>query len=180
MSEKEMKDELEKESEKQEEVQEEADEKGETDLLKEKIAELEASNLKLKNDYLKAYADTENMKKRLQSEFELSKKYRIQSFALDILPVLDNLERALAAPSDEENSYRKGVEMIYAQLVHALNKEGVEEVEAEGKEFDANFHQAIMTEAVEGVESNQVLEVFQKGYKLKDRLLRAAMVKVSE
>lgn len=180
MSEKEMKDELEKESEKQEEVQEEANEKSETDLLKEKVAELEASNLKLKNDYLKAYADTENMKKRLQSEFELSKKYRIQSFALDILPVLDNLERALAAPSDEENSYRKGVEMIYAQLVHALNKEGVEEVEAEGKEFDANFHQAIMTEAVEGVESNQVLEVFQKGYKLKDRLLRAAMVKVSE
>lgn len=70
--------------------------------------------------------------------------------------------------------------MIYAQLVHALNKEGVEEVEAEGKEFDANFHQAIMSEAVDGVESNQVLQVFQKGYKLKDRLLRAAMVKVSE
>lgn len=180
MSEKEIKDELEKEPVQKEEEQEEIVEKSEEDLLREKVAELEASNLKLKNDYLKAYADTENMKKRLQSEFEINKKYRIQSFALDILPVLDNLERALAAPSDEENSYRKGVEMIYAQLVHALNKEGVEEVEAEGKEFDANFHQAIMSEAVEGVESNQVLQVFQKGYKLKDRLLRAAMVKVSE
>ncbi len=180
MNENEVKDELEKNPLEETEEKEELTEKTEVELLKEKIEELETSNLKLKNDYLKAYADTENMKKRLQSEFEMNKKYRIQSFALDILPVLDNLERALAAPSEEENSYRKGVEMIYAQLVHALNKEGVEEVEAEGKEFDANFHQAIMSEAVDGVESNQVLQVFQKGYKLKDRLLRAAMVKVSE
>jgi len=94
---------------------------------------------------------------------------------------LDNLERALAIePTPETESYRKGVEMIYQQLIHALTKEGVSEIEALGKEFDPNFHQALMMEAVEGAEPNHVVEVLQKGYLLKDRILRAAMVKVSE
>ncbi len=155
--------------------------KSEVEELKTRISELEGENQKLKNEYMKAYADTENTRRRLQQEFEQSKKYRIQSFALDILPVLDNLERALAQPATPETeSYRKGIEMIYQQLVHALTKEGVAEIEAEGKEFDPNFHQALMTEKVEGVEPNQVTEVLQKGYVLKDRILRAAMVKVSE
>lgn len=155
--------------------------KNELEHLKLKVEELEIENAKLKNEFLKAYADTENMKKRLQQDFEMSMKYRIQSFALDILPVIDNLERALAIQGNEQDSsYRKGVEMIYAQLIQALNKEGVEEVKAAGEAFDANFHQALMSEAIDGVEANQVTEVLQKGYKLKDRILRAAMVKVSE
>lgn len=146
-----------------------------------KIEELEGEVNILKNEYAKAYADTENTRKRLQIEFEQAKKYRIQNFALDVLPALDNLERALQAPTTEEtDSYRKGVEMIYNQLVHALQKEGVEEIDAEGKEFDANFHQALMAEKVEGVEPGIVVEVMQKGYKLKDRILRASMVKVSD
>lgn len=146
-----------------------------------KVEELEGEVSILKNEYAKAYADTENMRKRLQSEFEQSKKYRIQSFALDVLPALDNLERALqTTPTEDTDSYRKGVEMIYNQLLHALQKEGVEEIDAEGKEFDANFHQALMTEKVEGVEPGIVVEVMQKGYKLKDRILRASMVKVSD
>ena len=91
-----------------------------------KIVELEAKIVELQNQYAKAYADTQNMQKRLQNEFELSKKYRIQSFALDILPVIDNCERALAQPTTDEK-YKKGVEMIYNQLIQALKKEGVEE-----------------------------------------------------
>ena len=155
--------------------------KNEIEELKTRISELEGENVKLKNEYLKAYADTENTRRRLQQEAEQTRKYRIQSFALDILPVLDNLERALAIePTPETESYRKGVEMIYQQLIHALTKEGVSEIEAMGKEFDPNFHQALMMEAVEGVEPNHVTEVLQKGYMLKDRILRAAMVKVSE
>ncbi|MCH1941138.1 nucleotide exchange factor GrpE [Holdemania massiliensis] len=155
--------------------------KNEIEELKTRISELEGENVRLKNEYLKAYADTENTRRRLQQEAEQTRKYRIQSFALDILPVLDNLERALAIePTPETESYRKGVEMIYQQLIHALTKEGVSEIEALGKEFDPNFHQALMMEAVEGAEPNQVVEVLQKGYLLKDRILRAAMVKVSE
>ncbi|RRC94288.1 nucleotide exchange factor GrpE [Erysipelotrichaceae bacterium OH741_COT-311] len=150
-----------------------------TDLLN-RIEELQKENDKLKNEYAKAYADTENTRKRLMSDFELNKKYRIQSFALDILPVIDNLERSLKGPHENvDENYIKGIEMIYHQLIHALSKEGVEEVDTSG-EFDANFHQALMVEKVEGVASNQVIEVLQKGYKLKDRILRAAMVKVSE
>ena len=70
--------------------------------------------------------------------------------------------------------------MIYQQLIHALKNEGVEVIDALNKPFDPNFHHAIMQEAVEGVESNMVVEVLQKGYVLKDRILRAALVKVSE
>jgi len=155
--------------------------KDNTEELKTRIAELEGECARLKNEYLKAYADTENTRKRLQNDFETRQKYRIQSFALDILPAIDNLERALAQKATPENeSYYKGVEMIYNQLIYALNKEGVEVIEALNTPFDANWHQAVMSEEVEGTEAGIVIEVFQKGYKLKDRLLRAAMVKVSE
>lgn len=146
-----------------------------------RIAELEGECARLKNEYLKAYADTENTRKRLQQDFDTRMKYRIQSFAVEILPAIDNLERALAQPRTPENeSYVKGVEMIYNQLMHALKMEGVEAVDPLNEEFDANFHQALMVEKVEGVEPNKVLQVLQKGYKLKDRILRPAMVKVSE
>ena len=156
---------------------------------KKKIEELEEEIVKLKeeaaankNAYFKAYADTENLKKRLQSESDNVRKYRIQSFAMEILPVLDNLERALDVKVDDQNvkNYAKGFEMIYQRLVHILNQEGVKEIEALDKPFDPNFHQALMQEAKDGVESGMVIEVLQKGYMLKDRVLRATLVKVSE
>ena len=156
---------------------------------KKKIEELEEEIVKLKeeaaankNAYFKAYADTENLKKRLQSESDNVRKYRIQSFAMEILPVLDNLERALDVKVDDQNvkNYAKGFEMIYQPLVHILNQEGVKEIEALDKPFDPNFHQALMQEAKDGVESGMVIEVLQKGYMLKDRVLRATLVKVSE
>ena len=141
-------------------------------------AELEES----KNAYYKAYADCENTKRRLQNEFERSNKYKLQDFGKEVLPIMDNLERALAAQGDSEElkNYAKGFEMIYNQLVEVLKKQGIEEIECLDKEFDANFHHAIMQEPKEGVESGMVIEVFQKGYMLKDRILRPALVKVSE
>lgn len=149
--------------------------------LKIKISELEGEVAKLKNEYLKAYADTENTRKRLQTDFDNRQKYRIQSFALEILSTIDNLERAMNQPVDKFNeSLHKGVEMIYQGLIFALKNEGVEEIEALDKEFDSAWHQAITTEHVDGVEPGIVLEVLQKGYKLKDRILRPSMVKVSE
>ncbi|MFI3284927.1 MAG: nucleotide exchange factor GrpE [Erysipelotrichaceae bacterium] len=149
--------------------------------LNAKIIELEAEIVKLKNEYAKAYADTENTRRRLQNEADMNKKYRIQTFAADILPAIDNLERALSSSTENDNeSFRKGVEMIYNQIIYALSKEGVEAIDALDQPFDHNFHQALMTEVKEGVEPNMVIEVLQKGYKIKDRILRPAMVKVSE
>ncbi len=156
-------------------------EEDETTKLRATIEDLEKEIDKLKNDYARAYADTENMQKRLKAEAENSRKYRIQSFALDILPVIDNFERALSqGAKDEDDAFYKGVEMIYRQLKEALNKEGVTEIDALDKDFDPNYHQAIMTAKVEGKKAGVVVEVLQKGYMLKDRILRASMVKVSE
>ena len=156
--------------------------KDRTAELEAKIAELEQALADQKNAYYKAYADTENLKKRLHAEAETTRKYRIQSFALELLPILDSMERALAVPSEDEHiqNYVKGFEMIHNQLVAILEKEGVKEIEALNKPFDHNYHQALMQEPVEGVESGIVVEVLQKGYMLKDRVLRAALVKVSE
>lgn len=111
-----------------------------------KISELEEEVAKQKNAYFKAYADTENLKKRLHAEAETTRKYRIQSFALEVLPILDSMERALAVQSDDENiqNYVKGFEMIHDQLVAVLEKEGVKEIEALNKPFDHNVHQALM------------------------------------
>ena len=157
-------------------------EPSEAEVLRAEKEALAAEVNRLKNDYARAYADTENMKKRLEKDFEQRSKYRIQDFAREILPVLDNCERALAVkPKDtEDENYRKAFEMVHRQLRAALEKEGVSEIEAEGQPFDPNWHQAMMSEKAEGVEPGMVLQVLQKGYKLKDRLLRAAMVKVSE
>ncbi|MEE3488136.1 MAG: nucleotide exchange factor GrpE [Bulleidia sp.] len=154
----------------------------ENEDLKKQIEDLNNQVAKLKNAYAMAYADTENTRKRLNKEFEQQMKYHISDFAKEILPVLDNCERALAIkPEENENpAYRKGFEMIFKELRDALKKEGVEEIEALDKPYDANFMQAMMTEHVEGKESGTVTLVLQKGYKLKDRLLRAAMVKVNE
>lgn len=151
----------------------------EIDNLKARIKELEDELEAAKNDYLKAYADTENTKRRLRQDFEMHNKYRLQNFALDILPAIDNLERALANTSKDDPVYQ-GVQMIYNQLIESLKKEGVEEIKADGETFDPNFHHAISMESVEGVEAGKVVEVLQKGYKIKDRVLRATLVKVSE
>ena len=147
----------------------------------EEIGKLKEEVNRLKNAYAKVFADTENLKKRLNAEADQMRKYRIQSFAAEILPVIDNLERALASDENKKDEgFYKGVDMIYRQLIDALKKEGVEEIDCLGKPFDPNFAQSIMMEKVEDVASNTVIEVFQKGYLLKDRVLRAAMVKISE
>lgn len=161
-------------SEEIEEVVEDINEESEVDRLKKQIDEL-------KNDYARAYADTENLRKRLNAEAEQTRKYRIQSFAKEVLPVIDNLERALQTEVQEaDEGFKKGIEMTYNQLIAALKNEGVEVIDCENKPFDPNFHQGVLQEKKEGVKPGMVIEVLQKGYVLKDRILRPAMVKVSE
>ncbi len=160
---------------------EEVEEVDELTLLKEENGALMELNEKLKNDYFKAYADAENTKKRLERDFELSMKYRAQSFANSLLPAIDNLERALNQEVDEHSaSYREGVQMIYDQILASLKIEGVTPIDALNKEFDPNIHQALLVEKVEGVEPNIIVEELQKGYMIKDRVLRASLVKVSQ
>ena len=153
----------------------EAEEVDELTLLKQQLEEEQDRTVRLR-------ADFENYKRRVQKDKEADYKYRAQSLLSDLLPVLDNLERALAveATSEEAISLTKGVDMVYRSLVAAVEKEGLESVESEGKPFDPNLHHALMQEKDESQDSGIVLQELQKGYKLKDRILRPAMVKVNE
>lgn len=176
--EKEIREEVSENTENTETVEEKAEETDSCEALKKENMELQTKVDELKNAYAKAYADTENMKKRLEKDFETRSRYQMASFAKELLPVMDNCERALAQATTDE-AYRKGVEMIYSQLQNALAKEEITEIEALNQPFDGNWHQALMSEEKEDVESGIVIEVLQKGYKIKDRILRPAMVKVS-
>jgi len=148
----------------------------------EKIAVLEAKLEEETNRYLRLQADFDNSRRRSRLDMEAAQTYRAQSLVMDLLPSIDNLERALKieAVDEQTQSLYTGVEMVYRGIIEALNKEGVEAIEAVGTEFDPHLHQAVMQEEVDGTESNIVVEEFQKGYKLKDRVIRPAMVKVSQ
>lgn len=150
--------------------------------LEDVIQKLENDLKNAKNDAALAYANADNMQKRLAKQAQQDKKYRFQNAALELLPILDSMNLALShTPNDPEaKTFAKGFEMIRTQLEQVLEKEGVKEIELLGKPFDANYAQAIMTEKVDGTEPGIVTEVLQKGYMLKDRMLRPAMVKVSE
>lgn len=146
------------------------------------VEQLEQQLDESENKYLKLYAEFENFKRRSREETERNNKYKNQSLATDLLSVLDNLERALQETGDSESfeSLHKGVEMVYNDFLNKLEANGITQIKALDEPFDPNFHQAIMTEAKDGVESGVVIEEFQKGYLLKDRVIRASMVKVSE
>ena len=158
----------------------EVEELSELEQAYQTISSLQKQLDESKNEYLKAYADTQNIRKRLMADFENKSKFAVKSFALDILAVIDNLQRALADQNTDLESWRKGIEMIHHQLIEALEKEGVSKIDAEGESFDPNVHHAIATEETAEVEPNTVIEVFQNGYMIKDKLLRPSVVKVSE
>lgn len=134
------------------------------------------------NRYLRLRADFDNFKRRTQTERESAAKYRSQSLLTDLLPVLDNFERALQveATTEDGQSIKKGIEMVYRSLVEATAKEGLEVIETVDHPFDPNVHQAVMQEQDDSKEAGIVLQELQRGYKLKDRVLRPAMVKVNE
>nr|WP_231584102.1 nucleotide exchange factor GrpE [Domibacillus indicus] len=132
--------------------------------------------------YLRLRADFDNFRRRANLDREAQEKYRAQKLVTELLPVLDNFERALqvTAEHDETKSVLQGMEMVYNTLVKALESEGVEPIETVGKPFDPTVHQAVMTDNDESAEPNSVLAELQKGYKLKDRVIRPSMVKVNQ
>ncbi|MGE8206189.1 nucleotide exchange factor GrpE [Heyndrickxia sp. NPDC080065] len=151
-------------------------------IANEKLNELQAKLDESENRYLRLRADFDNFRRRTQIDREASEKYKAQSLATNLLPAIDNFERAMQITPENEQTKQlmQGVEMVYRNIIDALKQEGIEIIEAVGKEFDPNFHQAIMQGEDENYDSNVVIEVFQKGYVLKDRVLRPSMVKVNQ
>lgn len=157
------------------------EEKTEEELLQEKVDKLEEELKQSEDKYLRLYAEFENFKRRKNKEIETNNVYKSQKVITEILPSLDNLERALQVESDNEEikSLLKGVEMVYEGLLNVLKSEGVELIETENAQFDPNYHHAVMQDEDSEKESGAILDTFQKGYKLKDRVIRPAMVKVN-
>ncbi|MBM4762348.1 nucleotide exchange factor GrpE [Bacillus sp. B15-48] len=150
--------------------------------LKTKVSELQAKLEEADNRYLRLQADFDNFRRRSRLDLEASAKYRAQSLVTDLLPALDNFERALQMEPENEQSKSllKGMEMVYQSLLTALKNEGVEQIEAVGQEFDPHRHQAVMQDNDENFGSNIVVAELQKGYILKDRVIRPSMVKVNQ
>lgn len=164
---------------------EQVDEKETEEVVDEKedqIKVLQGEVDKWKNEYYKVFADMENVKRRLQNEHANNLKFMAQGIIEQMLPIVDNFERSLAVenPSDELKGFLKGYEMIYKQIVTLLENQGVKVIETKDKEFDPNFHQAVMTVSDENYKPGMIVEELQKGYMLKDRVIRASLVKVSE
>ena len=157
------------------------EEKTAEELLQEKVDKLEEELKQTEDKYLRLYAEFENFKRRKNKEIETNNVYKSQKVITEILPSLDNLERALQVESDNEEikSLLKGVEMVYEGLLNVLKSEGVELIETENAQFDPNYHHAVMQDEDSEKESGAILDTFQKGYKLKDRVIRPAMVKVN-
>ena len=136
--------------------------------------EIDESNEK----FLRAQADLVNYRRRKDEEVERYLKYANEDLILDILQIVDNFERALNV--EDNTKVMEGVKMICANLIGILEKYGVKEIEALNKKFDPIYHNAVMTEEDKNKESDIVVEVFQKGYTLKDKVIRPAMVKVNK
>ena len=154
----------------------------EVDAKEAKIAELEAKIAEQEALYLRLRADYDNLARRSRLDREAAEKYRAQSLLTDLLPVIDNLDRALLAEAnvEEKSPLYKGVDMVYRQLLDATAREGLEVIEAVGQPFDPNVHQAVMQESDSEQQPGVVLKELQKGYKLKDRVLRPSMVSVND
>lgn len=158
--------------------------------LQDQVTELEKQVKDLKqqlsdkdDQYLRAAAEIQNMTTHFKKERAQLLKYDGQDLAKSVLPVLDNLKRALTIDVHDENGQqlKKGIQMVHDHLISALNDHGITEIEAEGKPFDPTLHQAVQTVPVEGDQkADTVVKVLQAGYQLKDRVLRPAMVVVAQ
>ncbi|QRN92481.1 nucleotide exchange factor GrpE [Mammaliicoccus sciuri] len=173
-----------------EEVEANETEKNVEEVEQDKVVEIpeaELEQLKQKANeeeekYLRLYAEFENYKRRMKQEASITKDYQAQRVLTDVLPALDNMDRALKQEGESEDflTFKKGVDMVYNDLLKSLKDNGLEEIESYNKPFDPNVHQAVMQDNNPDFESGVVTEELQRGYKLKDRVLRPAMVKVNE
>ena len=141
------------------------------ETLTQKVKDLEDKNLRVTSEMI-------NSNRRKDEECNRLMKYKNEDIILDLLQVVDNFERALSVKSTDEN-YQKGFDMIYAGFRSVLDKYEVKEIECLGLEFNPEVHQAVLTDHIEGKKDNEIIEVMQKGYTYKDKVIRPAMVKVN-
>lgn len=125
-------------------------------------------------------AEFDNYRKRTDRERRERAEYAAVDLLTDLLPIVDDLERALAAETEDPEVYRRGVEIIHKQLLDLLDRRGVTPIETVGTDFDPNIHQAVTQEASDSHRDGEVIEELRRGYTLRERLLRAAMVKVAQ
>ena len=155
---------------------------GSTDVYQKEIEKLKTKLDEADNRYLRLQADFDNFRRRTRLDLEAKEKYRAQKLITDLLPAIDNFERAMKMETENEQTkpLLQGMDMVYRSLLEALKNEGVEPIEAVNKEFDPHLHQAVMQVEDENFGSNIIVEEFQRGYKLKDRVIRPSMVKVNQ
>ena len=143
------------------------------------VAELEKELAAAKEAHIRTLAEYDNFRKRSAREKESTWVEAKASCMSELLPILDNFDRALSVTDSDFESYKKGVEMIYQGFTETLKKLGVEAFGEEGDQFDPNFHSAVMHIDDDSFAENVVAQVFSKGYKIGDKVLRPAMVKVA-
>jgi molecular chaperone GrpE len=150
--------------------------------MQNKIAELERINKDTQEQFLRKRAEFENFRRRMEKDKEDFIKYSLEKFIKELIPIIDSFNMALHPNNipEEQQKVFEGFSLIFKQFQDLLGKSGVTEIEALGKVFDPNFHQAISQEKSDTEESGKVIKEYQKGYKLHDRLLRPSMVVVAE
>ncbi len=158
-----------------------SDDEAVTDDLHKEMLQLQQEKDEMYQRLLRIQAEYDNFKKRTQKEKAANQKYKAQDLVTELLPAIDNFDRALQTDVPEEaESYVEGISMVYRQLIDALKSQGVVEVQTVGEEFDPNLHHAVMQVEDSEKPSNIIVEELQKGYMLKDRVIRPAMVKVNK
>lgn len=148
------------------------------------IEKLKNENESLNDKMLRLSAEIQNMKRRNSEELSRLMKYDGESFIKKILPIIDNFERAIEMDDDnledEVSKFLSGFKMIYSNLFQILEEYEIKEIDCLNQEFDPTFMEAVLTEHEDGKEKNTVLDVLQKGYTYKDKVIRPAMVKVND
>ena len=165
------------------EAAEAAPEAGEEPTLEEVVAQLQDDLAGARDAALRAQADAQNVQRRAEQDVEKARKFALERFTNELLPVVDNLERALEAASGDDEAIKpiaEGVELTLKSFIDVLGKFNVEVVDPQGEPFDPNLHQAMSMVENPDVEPNSVIAVMQKGYTLNGRLVRPAMVMVSK
>jgi molecular chaperone GrpE len=151
----------------------------EVEALKKQVEETEAKVSEYKDSWMRSQAEFQNYKKRIERDNEMMRAHMKGDIVKKILPVLDDLERALQnRPADEP--WTNGIELIARKFQSVLESEGIKRIEAEGKVFDPNFHEAISHEPNDEVESGHVIAVVQNGYIVGERVIRPALVRVAQ